>query len=99
MGNIIEFNQLSGTVEYGYVCQDGNINQSETEIHMEKFHSLEELIKLVNTNTLEKIKEHLNADQVLVEAVSFCTQTPDSKEKVEFLLMRDEFYGQVIETA
>lgn len=96
LSNIYEMNHLSGTVEFACYRSFNHKNDIDPEIYTEKFHTLEELLHLINMKKLKEIKSKSGALEVEIDAITFFSCTPDSEVKVEFLLLKDEFYGQVI---
>lgn len=94
MNKVIEFNQLSGTVEYS--CVGKTKESGEMSIYIESFCTLNDLLKLITQEKLKELKSTLQATEVSIDAICLNTETPDSKEKVELLLMCDGFYGQSI---
>lgn len=91
--NIIEMTQLSGTVAYSYSGMD----EQNPKPHLEKFHILSELMNLLQENKIKQIEKQLHVNGVKVDSICFNTQ--NSQRKMELLLMEDEFFGQIIETA
>ncbi|MDA1476080.1 hypothetical protein [Bacillus changyiensis] len=95
MNKLRELNQLCGTIEYGYYS---NIHPtSEPECYIESFHSLDQLQHLLDKTKINEIKKRLDAVQIEIEAVCFNSKTCDSNINVELLLMKDEFYGEILE--
>ena len=97
MTTIVEFNQLSGSIEYSYIINPNDVG--ETRVYIEKFYTLNEFLHLITKEKLDKIRMTLRASKVTIDAICLNTGTSDSKEKVEFLLMKDVFFGQSIRTS
>lgn len=93
--SVVEFNQLSGTIEY--YCEIDSVKSQDEEIsetHIEKFYTLKELLNLTTREKMEEIKNSIGATRVNIDAICFNSKTAD--EKIEFLLMSDAFFGQSI---
>lgn len=93
----MEFNQLSGTIEYSYTINPDDVG--DMRVYIEKFYTLNEFLHLITKEKLDKIRKGLKASKVSIDAICLNTGTSDSKEKVEFLLMEDAFFGQSIRTS
>lgn len=96
MSTSTEFTFVSGVIEYRY---EGDISKSESPEEIEakcfftrEFKSLPDLIKLVSSEEINRLRESNGYKSVWVESIRLLAEGPEKNAKIETLLLNEGIF-------